>query len=83
MNINDELENLLAQFKGKNSVEEHEFSSMVLSNHLWERAGETAVKEFIYLDARQHAHFACPIISMESLEALEESLHEDGSIVPQ
>ena len=83
LNINDELENLLAQFKNKNSVEEHEFSSMVLSNQLWERAGETAVKEFIYLDARQHAHFACPIISMESLEALEQSLKDDGSTVPQ
>ena len=83
LNINDELENLLAQFKGKNSVEEHEFSTMLLSNHLWERAGETAVKEFIYLDARQHAFFSSPIISMESLEALEQSLQEEGSIVPQ
>ena len=68
--VQDEIEAIHSQFKGKAVVEEHEFSSLILSNSLWLRAGETVVKELIYLDSLQHSYFGNPIISDTSLEAL-------------
>ncbi len=82
ISFNDEIERIHTNFRGKNNIDEHEFSSFFLSNPFWQKAGERAVKEFIYLDSLQHAFLSDPIISIEALSALEESLIEDGSNVP-
>ena len=80
--VSEEAESIVTKFDEKPFVEEHEFSSLVLSNSVWLRAGEIVVKELMYLDSVLHSSMATPILSEESVEALKNSLLNDNSIVP-
>lgn len=50
IDIEEEVDHIFAHFKGISLVDNYEFSSLVLENKLWQEAGETVVKELIFLD---------------------------------
>eukprot|EP01038_Epipyxis_sp_PR26KG_P008777 gene8777-11853_t len=83
--IDSEVDEMARKFEGKPFMEEFEFSSrVIMENKIWETVGETVVKELIYLDSVNSKLSGGIIpVSQNSLDKLEASLQDDGSLLPK
>lgn len=79
--LRSEVENTIDKFDAQFVMEEREFSSKILmDNSIWQCAGETVVKELIYVDCmQQEMSGEDSYLSSACLSKLEASLAEDSS----
>ena len=67
-----EVEHILSRFHGRKCIEERKFTAeILLENHIWEVAGETVVKEMVYLDGICSLESNNPLLSSGCLDKLE------------
>jgi hypothetical protein len=73
--VDNEIESIMEHFDHQYSLSEREFiSTAVLDNHLWEKAGMTAVKELIFTHCRASSILRnMPLLSDHCMELLEVS----------
>jgi hypothetical protein len=79
--VTAEVNNLIAKFGDRFFLEEREFTSKILmDNEIWAAAGETVVKELVYMDNKYHEEImGKPYLSNSCADLLEASLAEDES----
>ncbi|KAJ1439160.1 hypothetical protein B484DRAFT_444173 [Ochromonadaceae sp. CCMP2298] len=79
--VSAEVDNLITKFGDRFYLEPREFTSKILmDNEIWKNAGETVVKEIVYLDNKYHEiSQGKPYMSQLCIDILESSLAEDES----